>query len=480
MKHSVRLVVLVLAAAILAMALVGSVSATTVAGPAAGVPGNFTGGGAMRWKGQAGPDVYVGVADLGVGANRVEADAGNPVAAGTYAFTFDYDFANDQMVGTVAPNAVSLAYPFNPLIGGKNPPACPQSKWNALTLLVRDSRTDVGLSLQNVKLDGVTLGTGTFGTTDIAGSPGGQYWTVTGLNLGAGFSLTGDVDIAGASGFIGNEAARVEFVAGCVESLFVSAEKPGITSDFVTYSREDILKWDGANWSLFFDGSFYGLINHPQRHNINAFWVPDESDPTGTVMSFLHNRQQVPGISGWVRGQDLVQFNGADFDLYFDGSDVGLTTAQEKIDGVAVLDGSVSPIYGGCVQYLLINTVGNGWVRNPGAGNPRIYFRGEDVLGFCATNLGDNTAGWWHLAFDGSTYGIKVGWIKSLSAEPDGSMLYFTTKGQTSLPGPVFGGHSMVYAFDTNALTFSGPLFDAPAAGLPSIVDALSIVNGIP
>lgn len=102
--------------------------------------------------------------------------------------------------------------------------------------------------------------------------------------------------------------------------------------------------------------------------------------------------------------------------------------------------------------------------------------RGEDILGFCATNLGDTTAGFWHVFLDGSTKGLPVNAIKSLSSNDDATVLYFTVLKQLNIP-PAVGGHSMVFKYDVTADAFSGPYFSAPAAGLTQKVDAMHVTT---
>ena len=246
--------------------------------------------------------------------------------------------------------------------------------------------------------------------------------------------------------------------------------------DAIAYGPEDVLAYDATTdqWSMFFDGSAYGLTTPKKwKQNINAVYVPDPNSPVGMVMSFWHNRRPVLGIPGFVNGQDLVQFNGTDFDMYFDGSDVGLTVATaEKIDGLHILPGAASPIGGGCQAYLLISTQGPGWVPNYSGG--KLKFKGEDVLGFCATNLGDDTTGLWHMVLDGSAEGMPGNATDSLSASADGTKLYLMTKAAFHVDS-ANGGHSMVYVYDFSTGEFSGPIFSAPAEGLPK-ADALDIL----
>src|SRR5690606_479554 len=126
----------------------------------------------------------------------------------------------------------------------------------------------------------------------------------------------------------------------------------GTTADGLPFGSEDILLWDGEQWSIFFDGSAALLMPKKAKHNVNAFWIGGDDD---IIMSFAQNRRNVPGIDHPVDGMDLVRWNGSSFEFFFDGSDVDLTKkAPEKIDGLHVLPGDAAPaMFGGvCQDYL--------------------------------------------------------------------------------------------------------------------------------
>ncbi|HRQ13715.1 MAG TPA: right-handed parallel beta-helix repeat-containing protein, partial [Promineifilum sp.] len=256
-------------------------------------------------------------------------------------------------------------------------------------------------------------------------------------------------------------------------AVFMSTTLPGTTGDGLPFGSEDIIKWDGSAWSMWFDGSAAGLAPTGKwKHNINAFWIPDAS-ADDVLISFTQNRRPVPGLVDPVDGMDLVYWDGSTFSFWFDGSDVGLTNkTQEKIDGLHVLPGSQSPIGSGCLSYLLISTQGPGKVPNYSGG--QLKFQGEDVVGFCATSLGENTTGLWHMVLDGSVEGMPRNATDSISVSADGNTLYLTTQ-RTFNVDSASGGHSMVYAYDFGTGTFSGPYFDAPANGLPEKVDGLQV-----
>ena len=84
--------------------------------------------------------------------------------------------------------------------------------------------------------------------------------------------------------------------------IYVSTEAAG-TVGAVSYGSEDILKWDGSAWSVWFDGSDAGLEPKNAKHNINAFYIPETGDEV--LITFAQNARIVPGISGKVDGMDI-------------------------------------------------------------------------------------------------------------------------------------------------------------------------------
>jgi len=112
----------------------------------------------------------------------------------------------------------------------------------------------------------------------------------------------------------------------------------------------------------------------------------------------------------------------------------------------------------------------------PNYNGTQLKISGEDVLGFCATQLGANTAGKWHMLLDGSAEGVGPNNITSISASADGQTIYLTTNKAFNVDSAV-GGHSMVYEYDMVTGTFSGPIFSAPATGLAQKVDGLQVTG---
>lgn len=99
--------------------------------------------------------------------------------------------------------------------------------------------------------------------------------------------------------------------------------------------NEDIVRWNGSGWSLFFDGSDVGLSSGSE--NIDAFTFLAD----GSLVVSTSGNVSVPGIAG--TNADLLRCVGSfgptttcAWSMYFDGSDIGLTTGNENIDGVSV------------------------------------------------------------------------------------------------------------------------------------------------
>lgn len=219
--------------------------------------------------------------------------------------------------------------------------------------------------------------------------------------------------------------------------FFVTMRDEGTTEDGLDYDTNDILFiFPGEpvpTWIKIFDGDANGLM---PKHNINAFSFNElifhdtfsstvSADIyTGDVelyLNFTQNQIKVPGIDPNVYGQDIVRYEAEwddsvplwyEYSLFFDGSDVGLTTKGEKLDGIsywppeyyeALADDIVLP-YDCNAGVLFLTTAGKYRVNDNQGGF--LLGDGSDVLLFCAVNLGPDTAGFWFRAFDGSDAGI--------------------------------------------------------------------------
>lgn len=262
---------------------------------------------------------------------------------------------------------------------------------------------------------------------------------------------------------------------GPIIAVLVSTDTAG-TVDGVDFGPEDILAFDGSIWSMYFDGSDYEL--EQGKHDIEAFSLPISdtliSDTREIYISFYQNKVMVDGL-GMVLGQDVTKFTedelGYSYERFFDGSDVGLSTVGEKIDGLEVFP--FDEIVEECAAILFISTLGAYSIPakfTDGAG--KLTGDGSDVLIFCATNVGADTAGFWFGEFfDGQEEGMPKNYLDSLAFLFEG--IGFTTPGAFAVDA-AFGGHSEVYGFDGD---FFGPEFSAPEEGLTEFVDGLHILS---
>ena len=187
----------------------------------------------------------------------------------------------------------------------------------------------------------------------------------------------------------------------------------------VASADEDILRFDGTNWSLFFDGSDVGVGGS----DLFGFSFLDADS---ILMSF-NSAVTLNGMS--VTPRDVLRFDATSlgsntagtFSMYLNGIDVGLDVAAENIDSVSLLpDG-----------HVLISTTGNPVVAGvTGA-------KDEDVLAFTSTALGNNTSGTWAMYFDGSDVGLAETSgedVDALDITSNGR-IYLSTSGDFSVTG---------------------------------------------
>ncbi len=207
--------------------------------------------------------------------------------------------------------------------------------------------------------------------------------------------------------------------------LFLSLGSNGAVGG-VSASDEDILRFDGVTWSLFFDGSDVGVGSL----DLDAFYVVDPSNPTTDILMSFDKAATLNGIA--VDNTDVVRFHPSSlytntvgtFSMYFDGNVVGLDTSSEDIDALDLLPPTANFPNG----RLLVSTTGNAVV-------PGVSGLDEDILAFTPTFPGDNTSGTWAMYFDGSDVGLADGNsedVDALSVYSDGK-LYLSTTGNFSV-----------------------------------------------
>jgi exonuclease III len=208
----------------------------------------------------------------------------------------------------------------------------------------------------------------------------------------------------------------------------------------LSVNNEDIvsLRSSDNKASLYFDGSDLGLGSLA----IDGLAVL----PTGEILLSFDEPGNVPGLSTIVDDSDIVLFHpdslGEDtrgeFSLYFDGSDVGLSTDDEDIDAIALTP----------TGDLLLSTLGNATMSGFTVGD-------EDLFVFKSSSLGPTTAGSYSLFFDGEDKGLTTTGedIDAVAFNTDGS-LFLSTTGDFSVAG-ANGDDEDIFLFQPTTSTFS-------------------------
>lgn len=250
--------------------------------------------------------------------------------------------------------------------------------------------------------------------------------------------------------------------------VYVTPPVPG-SVDGINYSKGDILAYDSRSnqWALFFDGSDVGI-----SRRIDDFVILNDGSTLPTMLMVLNGKVKLNGPGGSFKSemQDVVRFRptrlgentaGA-WDLYFDGSDVALSAASEKIDALSIKpDGT-----------LLISTTGKATVNN--SGGKAIVAQDEDLLAFTPSSTGDNTSGTWALELDAT----KIAGMKS----EDVNALWFDSASGTYYVGLTDNFNvAGVSGTDRTILAIPGTgapsiWWDAATKGYTNEIDGLHIV----
>ncbi|MCK6545323.1 hypothetical protein L6R52_05595 [Myxococcota bacterium] len=172
----------------------------------------------------------------------------------------------------------------------------------------------------------------------------------------------------------------------------------------VAVGDEDLfrLHTPSSTYAMYFDGSVRGV---PTTVDVDAFHV----NADGSILMSFDATVTVGGVAA--DSQDIVRWvpSTNTWSMYFDGSDVGLTTIDEDIDALAILaDGRI-----------LISTLGAFSVTG-------VTGEDEDIIAFTPTTTGANTAGTFAMYFDGSD--VALGGVANLDVDAitiaaDGSLL---------------------------------------------------------
>ena len=225
----------------------------------------------------------------------------------------------------------------------------------------------------------------------------------------------------------------------------------------LSVANEDVVSYNGATFSLAFDGSDVGLASR----RLDAFgWL----NATTLLFSLDTDGATLPGVAGTIDDSDVIRFDATSlgattsgaFSVYFDGSDVGLTTAGEDVDAFELLSNGT----------IVLSTDGSATV-------PGVSSGAEDLLVFTPSSLGPTTSGTYAMYFDGSDVGISTSNENVDAAAVDAAgRVYLSTTGNFTATG-ISGADEDVFVFNPTALgattsgTFSSTLyFDGSAFGL--------------
>lgn len=179
--------------------------------------------------------------------------------------------------------------------------------------------------------------------------------------------------------------------SGGSATIYASSSTSG-TAGGVAFDDEDILIYNTG--SATWSVYFDGSDVGLGSADVNAFELMSD----GTVLMSFDAAFSVTGL-GTVDDSDIVRFTptstgsttAGTFSWYFDGSDVGLSTNNEDIDALDVLSDG----------RILISTIGG--VSVTGASGDD-----TDLLAFTPTALGATTTGTWAVYFDGSDVGLTT------------------------------------------------------------------------
>jgi hypothetical protein len=188
------------------------------------------------------------------------------------------------------------------------------------------------------------------------------------------------------------------------------------TVDDVVFRNEDILAYNTATdtWTMFFDGSDVGLFTA----NVGGFAMLEDN----TLLISIDRKMNLAGI-GQVTRNDILRFiptelgenTAGSFEMFLDGSDVGLNSAAETIDAIGFIpDGR-----------LFISTHRSFNINS-------FTGKGEDLIVFNAFSFGENTVGTWELYFDGSDVGLGNQSLENIWGawiDPASGDIYLTTEG---------------------------------------------------
>lgn len=298
-------------------------------------------------------------------------------------------------------------------------------------------------------------------TGNPAFAPDGYHLTLPSAAIDAGTAAGVDDDVDGAARDASPDLGADEWAG---ETLCLSVAAPQDVGGLTLQPADIACHHTGSgSWLRIFDGAAHGLSTAA----IDAFLLYGDDQ---IVLSFAAPTT-VPGV-GTVDDSDLVLFNPATgtFIWAFDGSDVGLTTDDEDIDAVTIIDNKLAVSTSGALAVAGLTA------------------EDEDFIVLANATFGPATSGTWQLLFDGSDVGLgnddnrdlNAAWFDS-PGQATGK-LYAVPVGTFTLAGLVVGSADIAVCHLTTSGTTttcdrrtSGLFWRGAAAGLTESITALTV-----
>jgi len=202
---------------------------------------------------------------------------------------------------------------------------------------------------------------------------------------------------------------------------------------------------------------------------LSASFTPTSQTPNGALYLSLSNSTTLGGVTA--QDTDILYFDGTNWSMYFDASDVGISTTGQSMNNFHILD----------TDTILMSFTDPGTIGT-------LSVEPVDIVRFDATSLGETTAGTFSMYFDGSDVGLEDAVNEEMDALdllPDGRIL-LSTLANSTLPG-LSGADEDLLAFTPTTLgeNTSGSwamYFDGSKAGIglgdsAEDIDALDVAS---
>ncbi|MCC0179401.1 SdiA-regulated domain-containing protein [Waterburya agarophytonicola K14] len=220
------------------------------------------------------------------------------------------------------------------------------------------------------------------------------------------------------------------------DEVFYATTRDSANLNGNIFDDEDVIVYDPTTqtWSQYLDGSDLGLA----ANDIDGVHVNND----GSVLFSLNQDSNIDGL-GNVDDADILRFNPTStgdnttgsLELYLDGSDVGLDSNPEDIDGISIASNGD----------ILISTNGSYNING-------LSGEDKDILAFASSSLGSNTTGSFSLYVDGSDISLSDNSedVKGLSVLDSGELV-LSTLGNFQVEG-LSGSGSDLFSFNPNSL----------------------------